>query len=280
MALTHKADSAGVPGWCARLELGFEARRDKSVLAHRRRFGPLAVQRPFYPEDKVCHAYILHPPGGVVGGDQLSIEVSVSEQANALITTPGAAKFYRSEGAVARQSIDLKVAGALEWLPQENILFRGARVRQQTRVELRGDARFIGGEIHCLGRPANAERFDHGRVDISLILLRDGAPLQVETTRLSPSLGRDGPACLRGYPVTGVVYATPVSRASLGGLQEALSSRTVGDYFALTLIGDLLVARYLGDSTRRAQQRFTALWQKIRPEVMSRPACIPRIWNT
>ena len=112
--------------WRARLELGFDQHRGITRLGHRKRFGPLAVQRPFYPEGAPCHVYLLHPPGGVVGGDQLDIDITLGENCQALITTPGAAKFYRSEGSVAQQQISMQLApGAeLEWLPQENILFR------------------------------------------------------------------------------------------------------------------------------------------------------------
>ena len=118
-------DCAHRAGWQARLDLGFEQRAGRTVLAHKRQFGPLTVQRPFYPEGGPCHLYVLHPPGGVVGGDRLAVSVLVAEGAHALITTPGAAKFYRSAGpradVVQRLSVD--AGGALEWFPQENILF-------------------------------------------------------------------------------------------------------------------------------------------------------------
>ncbi|MGB5651682.1 MAG: urease accessory protein UreD, partial [Sedimenticolaceae bacterium] len=86
------------------MRLGFRAGPDSTVLAERQRHGPLAVQRPFYPEGGVCHVYLLHPPGGVVGGDVLGIDVKLAQGAQALITTPGATKFYRSAGALARQT--------------------------------------------------------------------------------------------------------------------------------------------------------------------------------
>lgn len=266
--------------WTASLSLGFEYRPDKTVLAHRKRHGPLAVQRPFYPEDETCHVYILHPPGGVVGGDELDIDIKVDEHAHALVTTPGATKFYRSNGATARQRIQLKVNGTLEWLPQENIAFNGAQFVQETRIELTRDARFIGSEIHCFGRPANGESFQHGDARISLKLSREGKPLQIENTRVNPESGLNGPACLRAYPVTGIAYATPVTRDQLKLIRDSICESSPGDYFALTLIGDVLIARFLGANTRLAQKRFHLLWENLRPMVISRPACIPRIWNT
>ena len=268
--------------WRARLELGFDQHRGITRLGHRKRFGPLAVQRPFYPEGAPCHVYLLHPPGGVVGGDQLDIDITLGENCQALITTPGAAKFYRSEGSVAQQQISMKLApGAeLEWLPQENILFRGARLRQSTKIELADGARFIGSEIICLGRPANLEVFEQGEASFHTRLYRGGRPIQIETTRITPELGRTGSATLRGYPVTAIAWATPVSGVQLLRLREALAPSAAGDYFALTLVDDLLVARFLGDSTLKAQRRFTALWKRLRPLLLNRPASIPRIWKT
>ncbi|MEW8499294.1 MAG: urease accessory protein UreD, partial [Candidatus Thiodiazotropha taylori] len=92
--------SATTPGWHAQLKLGFRKTVNRTILSERFRQCPLSVQRALYPEADLCHIYLLHPPGGVVGGDRLDIQVDVTPQANALITTPGAAKFYRSLGPI------------------------------------------------------------------------------------------------------------------------------------------------------------------------------------
>ena len=114
-------------GWVADLSLGFQLIEGKTVLSHRERKGPLAVQRTFYPEGGVCHVYVLHPPGGVVGGDTLALKADLASQTEALITTPGATKFYRSAGSAAKQSqtLSLSTQACLEWFPQENIYFPG-----------------------------------------------------------------------------------------------------------------------------------------------------------
>ncbi|HEY3488167.1 MAG TPA: urease accessory protein UreD, partial [Gammaproteobacteria bacterium] len=112
--------------WQARLELGFERRDGKTVVAHRRHNGPLTIQKPFYPErSEICHVYLLHPPGGVAGGDALELEVAVSTGAHALITTPAAGKFYRCNDRTAslRQNLSVQAGSTLEWLPQETIVF-------------------------------------------------------------------------------------------------------------------------------------------------------------
>src|SRR5262245_5204087 len=123
-------------GWHAAIDLGFEATGGTTHLARRAHRGPLVVQRPFRPEGPaVCHVYLLHPPGGLVGGDGLVVDVGVDAGAHALVTTPAASKVYRTNGEEVRQTQRLRVAGrgALEWLPQEAILYDGARATLETR---------------------------------------------------------------------------------------------------------------------------------------------------
>src|SRR5215831_13582578 len=103
--------------WRAELALEFERRAGRTVLAARRHDGPLVVQKPLYPEGgEVCHAIIVHPPGGIAGGDELTLDVETGQNAAALVTTPGAAKWYRSSGPWAKQHIALRAEGRLEWL--------------------------------------------------------------------------------------------------------------------------------------------------------------------
>jgi urease accessory protein len=116
-------------GWQATLDLHFQHRGGKTVLTSARHVGPLTVQRPFYPEDDTCHLYLLHPPGGIVGGDELTIRAALDSGCHTLITMPGASKFYRSSGAQAHlhQRLTLAERSTLEWLPQDAIFFPGAR---------------------------------------------------------------------------------------------------------------------------------------------------------
>ena len=117
-------------GWLAHLRMRFAAREGRTYLAERHHVGPLLVQRPFHPEPNTCHAYIVHPPGGVVGGDRLELEVEAGAGSHVLLTTPAATKFYRSGGKLARQVQGVDAADAIvEWLPQETIFYRGATVR-------------------------------------------------------------------------------------------------------------------------------------------------------
>jgi urease accessory protein len=166
--------------WRARLALRFERRGERTILAAREHTGPLVVQRPFHPEtDGTCHVYVLHPPGGVVGGDALELELDVQPNAAVLVTTPAATKFYRSAGqtATAHQRLTVRAGGMLEWLPQETIVFGGALAASVTEVMLEPGARFLGWEIACLGRPASADSFASGRLDQRFSLSEGGRPL-------------------------------------------------------------------------------------------------------
>jgi urease accessory protein len=269
-----------IMGWRAELSLGFRDAGHRTLLAERRHSGPLAVQRPFYPEGAVCHVYLLHPPGGVVGGDVLDIDVQLAQGTKALLTTPGAAKFYRSGGASARQSqrITVQSGATLEWLPQESIFFPGAKAVLQTQIALQGDARLALWEIQCLGRPAIDEDFDRGSIDNRLAVTRDGAPILLERLRIDAD-SRRRLSLMGGMPVAGIFLISGAGEAEVracGDLFPVSGRDTIG----ATLIDDLLVVRYLGDSTERARRQFSVLWQTLRPRVFGRPASTPRIWAT
>ena len=112
--------------WKAKLSLGFTYKNNKTVLSERKHYGPLVVQRPFYPEgNDLCHVYLIHPPGGVVGGDKPDLNINLEKQTQVLITTPSAGKFYRSGDFKGSQTQKMTVAkeSILEWFPQETIFF-------------------------------------------------------------------------------------------------------------------------------------------------------------
>jgi len=271
--------------WNARLALGFQRRAAATILARREHAGPLRVQKPLYPEgEAVCHAIVLHPPSGVAGGDELEIDVTVEAGAHALLTTPGAGKWYRSAGAWARQRLGMTVAaqGRLEWLPQETIVFDAARAAMDSRIELAADARFIGMEVLCLGRRACGEQFGRGILQLSTRVQRAGQPIWLERGRLEGgSAVLASPAGLAGFSVNGTLLAAaPDIAPALLAACRAVPALEAGAHHGLTLLPDLLVARYLGHSSEAARLWFIALWQVLRPALMGRPAQLPRIWST
>lgn len=268
-------------GWKARLRLEFARRNGRTRLIGKSQSGPLTVQRPFYPEGDICHLYLLHPPGGVVGGDRLRLEVSVDQTAHVLLTTPGAGKFYRSAGPAAGQEQRFVISdgGALEWLPQETILFDGAKAGLSSRVELHSGARFVGWEIYCLGRPAARERFVNGQAVLRMSVYRDRKPLLLECLDIQGLAHLDRPAGLRGHPVTATLLATPADKSILEEARGNLAQQP-GLTNGATLLDDLLVVRCLGYDSESVRHLLEQIWRTIRPGVLGREPSAPRIWAT
>lgn len=280
-AVSRLASPGQSAGWRARLEIAIAPRAGRSRVVDTRRIGPLTIQRPFHPEGAPCHLYLLHPPGGVVGGDRLELEIRVASGAHALVTAPGATKFYRSAGPLGLQTQRLLVAagGVLEWFPHENIFFPGASCRLNTQVELSGDARFIGWEISCLGRPAIGERFGEGRAEIAMSLSRDERPVLTDRLRVAGMSRLDGPAGLRGFPVCATFVATGARADALDAARHRLSKAAAYPVGA-TLIDDLLVVRALAPEVEPVSRLFRRLWSDLRPGLLGLDASMPRIWAT
>jgi len=281
---TSKADSARAEddqGWHASLELEIRHKGQRSVVSRSRQNGPLTIQAPFYPENEVCHLYLLHPPAGIVGGDRLTLSVVTRDRGAALITTPGATKFYRTSGkpALQQQVFRVLTGTTLEWLPQETIYFPETHGRLFTAIYLERGARFMGWDIHCLGLPANNEDFGRGQARVKLSLFREERPLLLESLTISPDTTGYSAAFLQNKPVFGSFIATGANQDLLELLRRELTDRDE-DCWAATLLDDVLVVRYLGASASQARALFVASWKRLRPHILSRPAVLPRIWAT
>ncbi|MDZ7750567.1 MAG: urease accessory protein UreD [Gammaproteobacteria bacterium] len=269
-------------GWQAELALRLAHRDGRTRVVQRRHRGPLNLQRAFYPEGEVAHLYLLHPPGGVVGGDDLQIDIQVDAGGHAVVTTPAAGKLYRSDGRRARlrQTLKLEPAAVLEWLPQETIVYAGAEADSLTRVELQPGSRFIGWEMLCLGRPAAGEAFEHGDLRQRFEIWRQGQPLWLERARfIGGSAALAAAWGLHGRPLA----ATLVAVGSAHDLAPRIRNEVeVGpdEAFAVTQLDDVLVCRYLGVQAQRARQCLTRAWQLVRPALLGCEACVPRVWNT
>jgi urease accessory protein len=271
----------------ARLTLGFAADGARTRLVERSHFGPLRVQKALYPEGPaVCHAIIVHPPGGVVGGDQLSVAVDAGPAAHAFLTAPGASKWYRANGRVSRQQVRLSAGAgaAIEWMPQESIFFDGARVELEHSVTLAADASYIGCEIVCLGRRASGENFDRGSIGQRTQIRRDGRLIWWEQGVLAGGDGRlASPLGLNGNSVCGTLIAVgkTVPAALLDAARAAMNEAASADAACgLTQMKGVLVARYLGQDNEAARRVMLVAWRHLRPHLLGREATLPRIWNT
>ena len=283
--------------WAAKLELDFEARDGKTALVTNTHYGPLRVQRPFYPErpkspdsPDCCHVYLLHPPGGLVLGDSLEIQLRTSKNARALITTPSAGKVYGVESNAEAQSqtviINAEPGTCIEWLPQETIVFDGANVRLTTQLNLSLKACAIAWDIVCLGRPASDENFQTGSCHQVLEIFVDGMPRLIERNFIEGGSKLQKQAWgLKNCNSLGTLCATVVlERVDIDKLLEQLQHHAdkseLEQQWGLTQKGELFIARYLGNSSRLCREGFVLIWQSIRPKLNNLQASIPRIWNT
>jgi urease accessory protein len=268
------------PSWHAELELGYGRFGDSTRPTLRRHQGPLRVQKHLYAEGpEVCQHIIVHPPGGIAGGDRLDITAHVGPDAWAQLTSPGAAKWYRAAGP-AYQQLDLTVdAGAtLEWLPQETIVFSAAQAELTTRIDLQGDARVLYWDVVALGRPASGERFERGHFQSQVEIRRDGRLLWHERQRIVGNDGLlDSPIGLSGKTVFATLLVTGEASSELLEACRNLQHPVRGD---LTQLPGLLVARCLADEALHARAWLIECWKLLRPALLGREAVLPRIWST
>jgi urease accessory protein len=268
------------PSWHAELELAYALDGATTRPVQRRHKGPLRVQKHLHAEGpQVCQHIIVHPPGGIAGGDRLDLSAHVGEGAWAQLTSPGAAKWYRA-ASPAFQSVELSIAAGatLEWLPQETIVYSGARAELATCVELANDARLFYWDVVALGRPAAGERFAEGHFQAHLDIRRNGTLVWHERQRIIGDDGLlDSPIGLAGEPVFATLIATGDIDAELLERCRGLPCAGRGD---LTQLPGLLVARCLASETLHARAWLIDLWRLVRPALLGRAAKPPRIWST
>ncbi len=276
-----------VPGWQAHLKLGFTQSGERTVLTERAHTGPLRIQKPLYPEgDAICHAIIVHPPGGIAGGDTLEIDIALAPNTRGLITTPGATKWYKAKDAAdATQRVQIHIAAnaALEWLPQEAIVFNAAHASSETAITLIDDALYLGWEVLCFGRTASGETFERGRYRQRMTIARGRRLLWNERGTLEAD-GRlmTAPIGLASHSVAGTLLAVgrEIPQTLLDAAREAVADHAGATRIALTRLPHALAARYLGDSSEEAKELFVRIWSVLRPALTGSAAIVPRLWAT
>jgi len=286
--ISPEIDRVSADAWHALLALGFADDAGTTRLTERVHSGPLRVQKALYPEGGVvCHAIVVHPPGGVVGGDQLGITARVGDHARAFLSTPGAAKWYKANGSVSGQRVALHVGldASIEWMPQESIFFDQAEVALEHEVTLAAGAAYIGCEILCLGRRASGEIFKSGKITQRSAIRRDGKLIWWEQGALQGAgalqgsvLGFDGRSVCATLIAVGAPAGAPLTATALAALREIVVGGEAR--FGVTQTKDVLVARYLGDDSEAARRAMLEVWQRLRPHLIGRPGLVPRIWNT
>lgn len=283
----QKSQSVAQQRLRARLSMRFSEFDGVTRLVERDHYGPLLIQKPLYPEGRnICHAVIIHPPGGVVGGDDLEISAQVDALAKVQITTPGAAKWYKANGHISHQRIRISVAegAALEWVPQETIFYNHTNVNIDHQVTLKEDAIYVGCEILCFGRTAYGETFDEGQIKQRTSISRNGKKIWLEQICLQGEhAAMKGSLALSGYTVcatllvTGKIITQPL--IDLARLEAESLTGKVGQV-GISQLKSVVVVRYLGHSSEMARQVMLKVWGLFRPEILGCPAIVPRMWAT
>lgn len=281
--------------WLGHLTLDY--RRDgERTTAHDRHDGPLRVLQRLYPEGPgVCHHVLVHPPGGIVGGDVLNVQATLAEGTHAVITTPGATRFYKSSGATAEQSLVARVAdGArLEWLPLETIAYRGCKAVNRMRFELAPGAEMMGWDLLALGLPAANEAFDspdHADAFFTQEIELPGVWLERGTVKASDHRLLDSPLGWAGRRVSGTFWFATGSAMPNARRQQLLDlARTHIDALpadapcvagATSTHERAVVVRALAARVEPMMGLLAAIWADWRQQGWQVTPCPPRVWKT
>jgi urease accessory protein len=287
LSVLPAAPAAAAPaGWQGHLQLRYWRDGERTTALDRHE-GPLRVLQRLYPEGPgICHHVLVHPPGGIVGGDELQITLEQAEGSHALLTTPGATRFYRSAGPLAAQRLTARLAdGArLEWLPLETIAYRGCHAENHLRFELAPGASMLGWEMLALGLPTAGEPFDSGSL-LQHLELPD-VWLERGLLRANDHALLDSPLGLAGHRVMGTLWCAG-GQALPGALRQQLldTAREVAAAHPLDATfgctspdAQVVVCRALAP---RVEPLF-ALWRAVRaawrPLLWGLDAQPPRIW--
>ncbi len=279
-------------GWDAELRVTVRRVNGRSVATDVSHRGPLRLQKTLWPEGAdPAHLILLHPPSGLAAGDRLDLGVSIDAQAHALVTTPGAGRWYRAD-APATQQVHLSVGprASLEWLPQETVLHDGVRGEQRLEWTIDPQSSVIGWEILVLGRRASGEPLRTADFRSELRLWRDGRCLLDDRAWVRGC--EAGSAALGQRHVSATFWAIAPTAfvaddaEAIAGLIDGASRPSADEPFHATLGAASLIdphcllVRVVGDSPQAVRRVLETAWGALRPRVVQRVAHRPRIWFT
>lgn len=279
--------------WHGQLHLTY-CRDGERTTSLDRHDGPLRVLQRLYPEHPgTCHHVLVHPPGGIAGGDVLDMQVSLEAGSHALITTPGATRFYKSLGAEAVQNLHARLAPGtrLEWLPLETLAYRGCVASNRMHFDLAPGAEMMGWDVLALGLPAAGQHFDdpafaHGRFTQEIHL--PGAWLERGTVAARDIALLDSPLGWAGHRVMATLWwaaGAPIQADRRDALLQAARQRQADSPLAAhsgstSPHEQVVVLRVLAHRVEPAMALLTSVWACWRELAWGLPACPPRVWRT
>ena len=286
--------------WRASLSLQHRLDESGRCVVRHEHDGPLRVLHALYPEGPaICHQVVIHPPGGIVGGDQLDIQLQLEGGAHALVTTPGATRFYRCEGGLlGQQTVRARLAdGArLEWVPGETIAYTGCDAHNALSLDLAPSAQALVWAVLALGLPAAKAPFASGRIRQHLQLTGawlERATIDAADERLLNSpLGLAGRSCMASLAVaSGHAWPAAMRDALLDAARavlDAFDARNPPDWRAPETVlagatapqAQVIVVRVLGPATEPVMQRLRAIRLRWRQLAWGVGAIEPRVWAT
>lgn len=266
--------------WKAELELVFtkDASGVSRMLKNRHK-GPLTVLKPYYPET-ACHVYMLHPPGGVASCDEIKVEVTANKGSHVLITTPGATKYYKSSGqsSLVKQDFYVDEDASIEFLPAQNIFYKGTKTRVYTTFHLKKNAAFAFRDISKCGLEDENEPFSDSSFLNVIKVETDGEIQFIDSTLIDGNDDYYGIASLCSNPYLGTFICKKVSESTLEKIKDFLSGRDF--IFAAGIIKDFTVLRFSGKKNEVIENAIVRVWEMTREENTSLAPCLPRIWST
>lgn len=273
--------------WHAQLNLNYHLEAGRTVARHDHT-GPLRILQSLYPEgDTICHNVLVHPPGGLVGGDTLDIQVHTHAGAHGLITTPGATRFYRSEGALAlqRTQLTLESDARLEWFPLESICYSGCHAENHLTLNLNPGAELMGWDMTALGLPHAMQPFVQGHlqqhIEVPGVWLERGRVAAQDPRLLDSPTGMAGHRCMASlFFVTGTPLPRGRRQQILDSTREVLAHHTLASTAGVTSPHpQVVIVRVLAPVVEPAMDLMRTLRTTWRTLMWGLNSGNPRIWS-
>ena len=273
--------------WRADLKLDYTLESQRTVVRYLHQ-GPLRILQSLYPEgDQICHNVLVHPPGGLVGGDTLDIQVTVAEGAHGLVSTPGATRFYKSGGHPALQQVvaHLSDNAKLEWLPLEAIAYNDCEATNRAIFNLAPSAELITWDVTALGLPSSDMAFTQGHfqqhLEIPGVWLERGNIRGEDTRWLNSPLGLAGSKCLASLVfASGSAIDSDRTTQALEAAREVIESHPLRLQAGITCAHpQVIVLRVMSPLVEPTMDLLKKVWAVWRHTLWALPSTPPRIWS-
>jgi len=273
--------------WRADLKLDYTLELQRTVVRYLHQ-GPLRILQSLYPEgDQICHNVLVHPPGGLVGGDTLDIQVTVAEGAHGLVSTPGATRFYKSGGHPALQQVVAHLAdnAKLEWLPLEAIAYNDCEATNRAIFNLAPSAELITWDVTALGLPSSDMAFTQGHfqqhIEIPGVWLERGNIRGEDTRWLNSPLGLAGGKCLASLVfASGSAIDSDRTTQALEAAREVIESHPLRLQAGITCVHpQVIVLRVMSPLVEPTMDLLKKVWAVWRHTLWALPSTPPRIWS-